>query len=247
MMYAFLIALLAAETAFLFLVYHKLSKSIQTMRQEALQIGNNTIRQIEALMGIYAEVRSNRALPKSRGWAASPDLLAVLLRTVQSHKPMTAFECSSGYSTLILAAAMRNQGDGRVVSLEHDQLYAEKTRKLLETHDLSKWATVILAPLVKVELDGWSGLWYDARAIPEDLTIDMLVVDGPPQSTGRFARYPALPILLKMLNPGAITILDDTKREDETEMVARWLNRFPSLSQLEGENCEKGCVYLKKD
>src|SRR6185437_4279924 len=57
--------------------------------------------QLEALQNLSA------LLPPTRGWAASPDLLAVLVDVVITERPALIVECGSGASTLWLALAMR--------------------------------------------------------------------------------------------------------------------------------------------
>jgi predicted O-methyltransferase YrrM len=231
-------------TALLLLIYHKLSKAIQISRHESVQTGSNAISQVEGLLAVYAEVSPTRALPKSRGWAASPDFLAVLIRLVHERKPLTVLECSSGFSTLVLAASLRNLGRGMVLSLEHDPIFADKTRQLLALHGLSEWATVVDAPLVSCELDDWKGIWYDTQLLQANLVVDMLVIDGPPQFTGHLARYPAFPVLRKYLHDKSVLVLDDADRAPEVESVKKWILSNHKLTRINDFQCEKGCVIL---
>jgi hypothetical protein len=61
--------------------------------------------------------------------------------------------------------------------------------------------------------------------------IDLLLVDGPPGSAGTQARYPALPVLSDRLADGAIVVLDDFSRADETTIVERWCAEIPGLAR----------------
>ncbi|MGB5832308.1 MAG: class I SAM-dependent methyltransferase [Thiohalocapsa sp.] len=228
------------------IVYHKLSKAIQLAKHEATRNSDNVITQIEALFAIYAEVRPTRALPKSRRWAASPDMLALMIYQTQKHFPKQIVECSSGYSTVVLAACLRNLGNGHLWSLEHERHYAEETRALLGVHGLTKWATVVDSPLIPYELTDWQGKWYDVSALTKPLAIDLLAIDGPPDELGRLARYPALPALYNRLAPKGIVLLDDSNRVSERESLARWLLEFPSLELVPQPTCEKGCVVLQR-
>lgn len=239
-----LVVLLISVIAAVFAVYHKLSSALQHIRHEAARHASNVIAQVEALLSIHAELRPQHALPKSRGWAASPDFLAVLISLANDRRPCTVLECSSGYSTLVLAAVMRNQGKGHVYSLEHDEAFAEHTRRSLAIHGLADWATVLSAPLIPCEIDDWTGRWCDLSGLPADLAADMLVVDGPPQHSGAKARYPAIPCLQRVLSSGSVIALDDAAREDEEQIVALWLARYPKLSSLRAPSCEKGCSLL---
>src|SRR6202021_2796612 len=76
-----------------------------------------TFRQLEALQNLNAVLPATDVLPATRGWAASPDLLLVLVDLVISERPSLILECGSGASTLWLALAMRRFGiDGQIIA-----------------------------------------------------------------------------------------------------------------------------------
>ena len=169
-----------------------------------------TFRQLEALQNLNAVLPANDVLPATRGWAASPDLLAVLVDLVVAERPSLVVECGSGASTLWLALAMRRFGiDGRIVALDHDPVFGGKTRDLLARHDVGDLAEVRDAPLESFSLDGETYSWYARRAWQDLTGIDLLFVDGPPATTGHLARYPALPLLSGALSPVVTAVLDD--------------------------------------
>jgi len=207
-------------------------------------------RQMEALQGLYIDLRLDKSLPGTRGWAASPDFLLELARHALTDRPNTIVECSSGTSTLVLARCMQLNGGGKVYSLEHEPHYARQTRWQLQRHGLSDWATVIDAPLRAQSFgtspDGAAHVqpWYDVSGLP-DVAIGMLVIDGPPQSTAAQARYPAGPMLFGRLVHGAAVFLDDAARADEQQCVQRWQHEFPEL-ELNMLQCEKGCARLRR-
>ena len=200
-------------------------------------------RQMEALQGLYVELNLQRSLPATRGWAASPDFLLELARHARSARPAMVVECSSGTSTLVLARCMQLNGGGKVISLEHNAEYAAATREQLRRHGLEDWALVLHAPLLPHELGQEKWPWYDVSDLPDGLTIDMLVIDGPPQATRSLARYPAGPLLFPALERGARVFLDDAARPDERAMLQRWQKEFPALEQS-SRACEKGCAVL---
>src|SRR5262249_34469650 len=102
-----------------------------------------TFRQIEALQNLNAVLPASELLPATRGWAASPDLLGVLVDLVITGRPSLVVECGSGGSTLWLALAMRRfKIDGRIIALEHDPVFAASTRDFLARHDVSGLAEV---------------------------------------------------------------------------------------------------------
>jgi predicted O-methyltransferase YrrM len=189
-----------------------------------------TFRQLEALQNLSTVLPAHDLLPATRGWAASPDLLVVLVDLVVTERPLLVVECGSGASTLWLALAMqRFEIDGRIIALEHDPVFARETRDFLTRHDVRDLAEVRDAPLESFSLDGQTYSWYARRAW-EDLTeIDLLFVDGPPATTGHRARYPALPLLSASLSPVAIAVLDDLVVPDMQEVLRLWLDAYPDF------------------
>jgi predicted O-methyltransferase YrrM len=189
-----------------------------------------TFRQLEALQNLSAVLPASDVLPATRGWAASPDLLVVLVDLVITERPSLVVECGSGTSTLWLALAMRRfEIDGRIIALDHDPVFGGKTRDFLARHDVRDLAEVRDAPLESFSLDGEAYSWY-ARQAWEDLTgIDLLFVDGPPATTGHHARYPALPLLSGSLRPAATVVLDDLVVPDMQQVLRLWLDAYPDF------------------
>jgi predicted O-methyltransferase YrrM len=190
-----------------------------------------TFRQLEAIQNLSAIVPAGDVLPATRGWAASPDLLLVLVDQLIARRPSLIVECGSGASTLWLALALRRFGiDGRIVALDHDPVFAAKTRDFLARHEVSHLAEVRDAPLEDLSLDGGTYSWYARRAWKDLTGIDLLFVDGPPAATGPKARYPALPLLREALNPAAIVVLDDLVVPDMQETLRLWLDAYPEFN-----------------
>ena len=205
-----------------------------------------TFRQLEALQNLNALLPASEVLPATRGWAASPDLLLVLVDLVITGRPSLVVECGSGASTLWLALAMRKfKIDGRIIALDHDPVFGGKTRDLLARHDVSDLAEVRDAPLESYDLAGETYSWYARRAW-EDLTgIDLLFVDGPPAATGHQARYPALPLLSGSLSPVATVVLDDLVVPDMQQVLRLWLDAHPDFTS-EVLPLEKQAAVLRR-
>jgi predicted O-methyltransferase YrrM len=189
-----------------------------------------TFRQLEALQNLSAVLPAGDVLPATRVWAASPDLLVVLVDLVIAERPSLIVECGSGASTLWLALAMRRfKIDGRIIALDHDPVFGGKTRDFLARHDVGDLAEVRDAPLESFSLGGETYSWYARRAW-EDLTgIDLLFVDGPPAVTGHQARYPALPLLSGSLSPAATVVIDDLIVPDMQNVLRLWLDAYPDF------------------
>ena len=205
-------------------------RRVETDANEIKREIRQTFRQLEALQNLNTLLPANDVLPATRGWAASPDLLVVLVDLVISERPSLVVECGSGASTLWLALAMRRFGiDGRIIAFDHDPVFGGKTRDLLARHDVRDLAEVRDAPLESFSLEGETCSWY-ARSAWADVTgIDLLFVDGPPATTGHQARYPALPLLSGSLSPAATVVLDDLVVPDMQKVLGLWLDAYPEF------------------
>jgi predicted O-methyltransferase YrrM len=164
-------------------------------------------------------------LPLDYGdWAADPYFLKVLVQLIHRHKPKNILECGSGTSTVLVS---QTQGQvspsGSVTALEHLPEFAEKSRWLVKEHGLQKQATIVEAPLQEWTVDGKQVSWYGIElARFGNQKIDMLIVDGPPNSTGPAARYPAAFVLQEYLANDCVIIMDDGDRPNEEYAAHQW-------------------------
>ena len=124
----------------------------------------------------------------------SPEGGRLLYTLVRASRPATVVEfgTSFGISTIHLAAAVRDNGAGRVVSTELNAAKAAQARANLAEAGLSDWVTILQgdarqtlatveAPVGFVLLDGWKNLYL-----------------------------PVLRLLEPRLTPGALILADDT-------------------------------------
>jgi predicted O-methyltransferase YrrM len=208
-------------------------RTFDTLRQVRADIPKEikqTFSQLEALQTLNKVLAPTDLLPATRGWAASPDLLMVLVDLVITKRPSLVVECGSGASTLWIALALRRfEIDGRIVSLEHDPVFGGKTRDLLARHQVLDLVEIRDAPLESFSIDGDDYSWYAARAWEDLKGIDLLFVDGPPAATGHQARYPGLPLLGEALSPVATIVLDDLIVPDMQEVLRLWLDAYPDF------------------
>ena len=193
---------------------YPISAATKEIRDEVLQL----FRQLQHLENLRAKLALDD-VPSLRGWAAAPDFLSRLIDALLLHRHPIIIELGAGSSTIIIARTLQLLGGGHLFSLEHYPSHAANIIKSLERNKLSNYVTILQAPL----RDTPYGVWYTPSAldaIPKD--VDFLIVDGPPNSDGIQARYPALPILQSYLKPGCTIFVDDTKRPDDRHMVERW-------------------------
>ncbi|MBB6172654.1 hypothetical protein HNR23_002714 [Nocardiopsis mwathae] len=211
--------------------------------------GRNDYEQQVAWTELRDHLRPGPFMPPLRGWAASPDVLRLLVRLIDERRPELVVECGSGSSSVWLGYALRKAGAGRLVALEHEERYAELSRELVAAHGLDAIVDVRHAPLTEWAPDadpGANGVgasapqpWYDLKAVADLKEIGLVFVDGPPEATATQARYPAVPALLPHCAADAVIVLDDTVRRSERDLSDRWLAAFPELS-CRSEAVEKG-------
>jgi predicted O-methyltransferase YrrM len=117
-------------------------------------------------------------------------LLYLFTRAVKA-RSVVEFGTSFGISTLYLAAAVRDNGGGRVITTE---LQSDKARRAREN-----FAAAGLGDLIDLRLG-------DARETLRELpgTVDLLLLDGWPN-----LRLPILNLVQPRLRPGALVIVDD--------------------------------------
>lgn len=177
-----------------------------------------------------------------RGYALSPDALLALVRYVQQAKPKNIVEFGSGVSTMVLTSVAASYG-GKVTSFDNEELFASKTRKTLMGADN---ITVLTRPLTKQKFGKRTYSWYSV--MDEDLptTVDLVIVDGPPESVQDEVRYPALPRLVGRMPKGSRLYLDDSNRKAETNIVNKWLKQFPDF-ELVNVDTEKGLAVLTRN
>lgn len=217
--------------------------------KDLIIVQNRLYAQFEALTWLTRAANLSWSLPPLRGWAASPDVLLRLHEHVRHTKPKMVVECGSGSSTLVIADALRQNGLGRLISLDHSPEFGGKTRELLKREGLLEWVDLRIA-----DLKPWDGMhlsdeseevikWYAQSAVNNVRNIDLLFVDGPPGATCKFARYPALAALVEHLSPGAQVWMDDTVRQEEVEICKDWAERFGYSTEF--FPLEKGLGILK--
>lgn len=210
--------------------------------------------QLEAMVDVRALISPRAPLPPLRGWALSPDALRLITSEIFARQLELIVECGSGSSTVWLGYVVERMGTGRVVALEHDERFLSLTRDLLSAHGLDDVVEVRHAPLTPwnpgrpgpgdtrpdgADAPNAAQPWYDVAAVADLDKIGLLLVDGPPGTTGESARYPALPALLPRCADDALILLDDTVRGQESAISDRWLAEHPELRRTVHE-FEKG-------
>ncbi|BCB08492.1 hypothetical protein HHSLTHF2_23820 [Vreelandella venusta] len=235
-----------------------LAKQLETMFFKITNQQNKSLKsqfdeiytQLESLSWLQRALAIQGALPPLRGWPVSPDFLLRVHNWIRKNKPRVIVETGSGASTLVIADALRQNGVGVLISLEHLKKYGDQTWQTLVDEHLTEWVDLRVGELVLWKNDHLNSKSTDkpSRWYPLDLNginhIDLLIVDGPPGDTCQFARYPAVPALFDRLAVNAEVWMDDANREDEKAICKRWAELYDF--DLEYISLEKGLARLTR-
>jgi predicted O-methyltransferase YrrM len=198
----------------------QINREIQKVTFENKKQSMIAYRQTEAFIQLSNLMQFKSAIPPTRSWAASPDLLLLISETVKKNKPALVVELGSGVSTLVCAKS----GARKVISIDNSEQYGGKTRDLLKEHKV-RGVEIRIAPL-RPYANGSE--WYEVSVLKDLKKIDLLIVDGPPGSKNPEARYPALREFKDKLSAKAIVIIDDVNRDGERKLAEDFAKALPN-------------------
>ncbi len=219
--------------------------------RDLITVQNRLYAQLESLSWLQRRLTIKGQLPPLRGWATSPDVLLRLHTHIMATRPKVVVEFGSGASTLVIADALRQNGDGKLISIEHNDYYGAQSLATLQAERLEGWVDLRIG-----DLEAWEdehlnpddaekpSRWYPVSLLEGVEQVDLLWVDGPPGATCLFSRYPALPALADKLSPAAEVWMDDTIRQEEKDICERWAEDHGF--ELEYYPLEKGLGRLTR-
>jgi len=121
----------------------QISREINKAALENKKLSMTAYRQTEAFIQLLTNLlQFKSAIPPTRSWAASPDLLLFISETVKKNRPTLVVELGSGVSTLVTAKS----GARKVISIDNSEEFGGKTRELLKEHKV-RGAEIRIAPL----------------------------------------------------------------------------------------------------
>lgn len=215
------------------LLQSTISKKLSANSRHITNTVRESTKQVEALLHINSKsLEIKPPMPSTGGFAIDAKALSHLLSIVDERRPQRILELGSGTSTIWLGYLCRCYG-GRIVTLDHLEQYLDETRSAIDRHGLSPQIETRFAPLEEIECEGETYWWYSTSSLSDLQAIDLVLIDGPPASTGPQARYPALPNIIDLLSPNAVIVLDDVHRQDEENILQSWLQSYPELSRIE--------------
>lgn len=224
----------------------------------------NAAQQLEAFMGVQNFINHGERLPGMHGWPISPDFALYLIELINGNDYDLILEFGSGTSTVIIAKtlariARHNHGKPATVQVafEHLEQYHAQTHSYLQQAGLLGSVQLELAPSAPfIAPNGITYPYYSCQAALHELAnrlaasdIKILaLVDGPPASFGKHARYPAVPSVLSNFKGAKIDILlDDYIRADEKEIAQLWLKDIEAeglTSQMSTRKTEKNACLI---
>jgi predicted O-methyltransferase YrrM len=182
--------------------------------------------QKDILAAHYLAPLSTDYLPWS-AYAMRPSGLVNILNEIIINNCQVIVECGGGISTFYIARLLKSRG-GHLYTIEHNPEWLEFLEKGLKKEGLLDGVTLIEAPLKSSGLGLDDIPWYDPEALskqlPQDIKIDLLLVDGPTAYTEetQYSRYPAVPYFLPFFSQNCTIVIDDVNRQGEQEIVKRW-------------------------
>lgn len=205
---------------------------------------NNLYAQFAALLEVKDMVGPGAPLGPLRGWAISPDALAVVLRDIQARQAPKVLEFGAGESTIAIASALRRRGEGSLVTVEHDPNFLRDVSLRISAQNLDAFVDLRLIELSEYPPRGALKPFRSYDLAGFEVPFDVALVDGPIASTfGAGARLGPLDWCVRHADATATIYLDDAARPGEQEVLELLSADFPDLKR-EAFNCEKGLVRI---
>jgi predicted O-methyltransferase YrrM len=208
---------------------------------------DNIYAQISALMEIRDIVGPHVPAGPFRGAALSPDALLVILRDIISRKAPRVVEFGGGESTIAIAATLKRNGQGCLLTIEHDPAFARRLSERLERLGLSDRVELRVVPMREyksfAEFPTFAS--YDLCGVDE--SFDVALVDGPIViEFGAGTRIVPVSWCVDGLKEGRVVYLDDAHRSEEKTVIAAIKKSRPDVA-VELSDTEKGlCKFTLK-
>jgi phospholipid N-methyltransferase len=180
-----------------------------------------------------------------RGWAISPDALAIILRDIRGRRDPKVIEFGAGESTLAVAALLDRMKSGALTTVEHDEKFRDEIAERLAFAGLRERVTfhtsAIRQYLGNCDFDSYES--YDLSAL--DQRFDVALVDGPIVATfGMGTRATPLEWCLSRIGNSAAVYLDDANRAAERHVIECVRARWPHL-ECRLLDAEKGLARFR--
>ncbi|CAN5261501.1 hypothetical protein BH10PSE9_BH10PSE9_04050 [soil metagenome] len=160
--------------------------------------------------------------------------LEYLLALIERQKCARVLEFGSGDSTVSIAGVLAKR-KGRILSIDQEAAYAERTSTRLAESGLAGDARVLVLGLAETSAGGIPTRCYDfsAEAIADirSFAPDLVVIDGPSLMAGA-SRLAIAPTLSGLMDRPVPFVMHDALRDAELDIGDRW-QRQPGV-QIQG-------------
>lgn len=182
------------------------------------------------------------------GSSLRPYCLLYIINDILANNRESIIEFGAGVSTILLARLVRaNSLKTRILAIDHDHHWTEKTRSRLQEEGLRECVDLVYAPLCATPMAVDGSAWYDEQLIEDSIgsrTFDLVLIDGPPaweKSKGK-ARYPALPFVHKRLRRDSAIYIDDAHRSGERSVMERWTHNYNIPFTIVGDTLGRAVI-----
>jgi predicted O-methyltransferase YrrM len=181
----------------------------------------------------YPDIDAVYPTPTS-SWPVHLDMARVLAHLVIEFDRRAVVEFGAGTSSLVLAAALARGAGGRLTAVEEDIRWSRASWQRVKA--TSRVDARIIESRVVFRADR-AGVYHGYSRAAKAAAVargpfDLALIDAP---DGFFGRDGALHLIYEALAPGALVVVDDSRRRKERDMMARWLRTYPGLVLLADE------------
>jgi len=181
----------------------------------------------------YPDVDAVYPTPTS-SWPVHLDMARVLAHLVIEFDRRAVVEFGAGTSSLVLAAALGRGTGGRLTAVEEDLRWSRASWRRVEATPRVDACIIASGVVFRAERAGvYHGYSRAAKAAAIARgPFDLALIDAP---DGFYGRDGALHLIYEALAPGALIVVDDSRRRKERDMMARWMRTYPGLVRLADE------------
>lgn len=236
-------------------------KNMEIMKFFITKSLTKNAKQTESFISLDQYLTHDKIPLNFHGWPISPDIALFITGLFKREKVDYVIEFGSGTSTILFAKLFQktdlHEKKNRILSFEHHIEYLKETEYSIKEHSVDSIVNLCHAPLIPLPNSKDNKLYYDCneqllnfkRAIGQNKSVILILVDGPPGNLGEKSRFPAMDAILSCLsNHKLIFVVDDYQRKDEKKMVDEWIDILESRKltyQLQEVDLEKGGALIR--
>jgi predicted O-methyltransferase YrrM len=176
-------------------------------------------RKIDHKLLILHSLSSLKTIPIQSDWQIQWELIFCLNMLIKELRPEKVLEFGSGYSTLIIANALKqNNLNYPLHSVENDLEYLDSTKRLLSTNEIDN-VNFIHSPLMWSE----NSYWYNIPREFASQRFDLILIDGPHNDRKNGLNF------FKMISHENSVFLIDDYFSKESNGLSEISNFFPNF------------------